>query len=90
MQSATSPDSTRKLDEIRIEDPKDAVVVIHTALEIAGQSRDFIAGTIAAEKLHGCLRAGAPLWVHKAGAETYRRAARANPPSAPVCTPADT
>jgi hypothetical protein len=28
--------------------------------------------------------------VHKAGAETYRRAARANPPSAPVCTPADT
>jgi hypothetical protein len=28
--------------------------------------------------------------VHKAGAETYRRAARANPPSAPGCTPAAT
>jgi hypothetical protein len=90
MQLAESQNFTRSIPATAIESLEDAVVVVALALDVAGHSRDYIAGAIAAERLHGCLRSGAPLWIHKAGAASYRRAAEANPPSAPVRTPAAT
>lgn len=78
MQSAELPNSHPVLEDMEINNTADAVVMIATALEISGHPRDYVAGVIAAERMHGCLRAGAPLWVPKVGAETYRRAARTN------------
>lgn len=52
---------------------EEAEASIRADLARTGHSAEFINGAIGAERLHGCLRGGAPLWVCRAGAATYSR-----------------
>lgn len=56
-----------------IETLEEAEASIREDLARTGHSPEFINGAIGAERLHGCLRGGQPLWVHRAGAATYAR-----------------
>lgn len=56
-----------------IETLEEAEASIRADLARTGHSREYINGAIGAERLHGCLRGGAPLWVCRAGARTYAR-----------------
>lgn len=51
----------------------DARAAITFALTVTNHTKEYIQGALGAETLHGCLRPGAPLWVHKAGAADYLR-----------------
>lgn len=59
--------------EEAIESLEDARAAITFALTVTGHHREFIRGVLGAESLHGCLRPGAPLWVHRCGARDYLR-----------------
>jgi len=50
----------------------DVESLMHRALAAAGNSPDWIAGFIAAEKMDGCLRDSRQFWVRRSAAGRYR------------------